>query len=75
MKLVDVSTRGQFVARLGAGSREASMITKLDNYAKKYLAPTDRAAVDESIAQIKARLERDPRVKKEAAAWVMANLK
>ncbi len=75
MKLVDVSTRGQFVARLGAGSREASMVTKLDTYAKKYLAPTDRSAIDESIAQIKARLERDPRVKKEAAAWVMANLK
>ena len=75
MKLVDVSSRGQFIARLGSGSRELATIAKLDAYAKKYLAPTDRTSIDETIAQIRARLDRDPRVKREAAAWVMANLK
>ena len=75
MKLVDVSSRGQFIARLGSGSREPATIAKLDAYAMKYLAPTDRTSIDETIAQIRARLDRDPRVKREAAAWVMANLK
>ena len=69
---VDASSQSRFVAGLAGGSRDPSMITKLDNFAKASLAATARKPVDRSIAKIKARLEMEPRVKPGIAAWFAA---
>ena len=75
MKLVDVSSRSQFIARLAGGSDKLETVNKLQAYAQKYLAPADRGAIEETIVQIRTRLDRQPRIRREATAWVMANLR
>ncbi len=55
-KMVDVSSRSRYVARLAAGSTKADTITKLEDYAKRYLTAESRKPVDQAIAAIKARV-------------------
>jgi aminopeptidase N len=67
--LIDVSARSQALARLGGGSADPAMVTKLDAYATRYLTPESRKVVDRSIAAIKTRIETRSRLKAPTAAW------
>ena len=67
--LIDVSARSQALARLGGGSADPAMATKLDAYATQYLTPESRKVVDRSIAAIKTRIETRSRLKAPLAAW------
>ncbi|WP_294136622.1 M1 family metallopeptidase [Sphingobium sp.] len=70
--LIDVSARSQALARLGGGSADPAMATKLDAYATQYLTPESRKVVDRSIAAIKTRIETRTRLKAPLAAWFAA---
>ena len=70
--LIDVSARSQALARLGGGSADPAMVTKLDAYATQYLTPESRKVVDRSIAAIKTRIETRSRLKAPTAAWFAA---
>lgn len=67
--LIDVSARSQALARLGGGSADPAMATKLDAYATQYLMPESRKVVDRAIASIKTRVETRARLKAPLAAW------
>ncbi|MFZ2995230.1 M1 family metallopeptidase [Sphingobium sp.] len=67
--LIDVSARSQALARLGGGSADPAMATKLDAFATQYLTPESRKVVDRSIAAIKTRIETRNRLKAPLAAW------
>lgn len=67
--LIDVSARSQALARLGGGSADPAMVTKLDAYATQYLTPDSRKVVDRSIAAIQTRIETRGRLKAPTTAW------
>ena len=67
--LIDVSARSQALGRLGGGSADPTMVTKLDAYATQYLTPESRKVIDRSIAAIKTRIETRGRLKAPLAAW------
>jgi aminopeptidase N len=67
--MIDVSARSQALGRLGGGSADPAMATKLDAYATQYLTPESRKVIDRSIAAIKTRIETRERVKTPLAAW------
>jgi aminopeptidase N len=67
--LIDVSARSQAIARLGGGSADPAMVTKLDAYASQYLTPESRKVVDRSISAIKTRIETRARLKPALVAW------
>ncbi len=67
--LIDVSARSQALARLGGGSADPAMVTKLDAYATQYLTPESRKVVDRAIAAIKTRIETRARQKPALTAW------
>ncbi|PZU13287.1 MAG: aminopeptidase [Sphingobium sp.] len=67
--LIDVSARSQALGRLGGGSADPAMVTKLDAYATQYLTPESRKVIDRSIAAIKTRIETRGRLKAPLAAW------
>ncbi|MGB3929704.1 MAG: M1 family metallopeptidase, partial [Sphingobium sp.] len=70
--LIDVSARSQALARLGGGSADPTMVTKLDAYATQYLTPESRKVVDRSISAIKTRIETRARLKAPLTAWFAA---
>lgn len=70
--LIDVSARSQALARLGGGSADPAMVTKLDAYATQYLTPESRKVVDRSISAIKTRIETRARLKAPLTAWFAA---
>lgn len=70
--MIDVSARSQAIARLGGGSADPAMVTKLDAYATQYLTPESRKVVDRSIASIKTRIDTRGRLKAPVAAWFAA---
>ncbi|MCI4591015.1 M1 family metallopeptidase [Sphingobium sp. BYY-5] len=70
--LIDVSARSQALARLGGGSADPAMVTKLDAYATQYLTPESRKVVDRAIAAIKTRIETRSRLKAPTNAWFAA---
>ncbi len=67
--LIDVSARSQALGRLGGGSADPAMVTKLDAYATQYLTPESRKVIDRSIAAVKTRIETRGRLKAPLAAW------
>jgi aminopeptidase N len=67
--LIDVSARSQALGRLGGGSADPAMVTKLDAYATQYLTPESRKVVDRAISSIKTRIETRGRLKAPLAAW------
>jgi aminopeptidase N len=67
--LIDVSARSQAIARLGGGSADPAMVTKLDAYASQYLTPESRKVVDRSISAIKTRIETRARLKPALVSW------
>lgn len=70
--LIDVSARSQALARLGGGSADPAMATKLDAYATQYLTPESRKVVDRAISAIKTRIETRSRLKAPLGAWFAA---
>ena len=71
-KLVDVSSRSRYVARLAAGSDDPATVTKLENYATRFLTPESRKPVDQAIAAVKARIETRERSVPQIKAWFMS---
>ena len=67
--LIDVSARSQAIARLGGGSADPAMATKLDAYATQHLTPESRKVVDRSISAIKTRIETRARLKSALISW------
>ena len=67
--LIDVSARSQAIARLGGGSADPAMATKLDGYASQHLTPESRKVVDRSISAIKTRIETRARLKPALINW------
>lgn len=67
--LIDVSARSQALARLGGGSADPAMATKLDAYATQYLTPESRKVVDRAIAAINTRIETRTRLKPALTTW------
>ena len=67
--LIDVSARSQAIARLGGGSADPAMATKLDSYASQHLTPESRKVVDRSISAIKTRIETRARLKPALINW------
>nr|WP_184078651.1 M1 family aminopeptidase [Sphingobium subterraneum] len=70
--MIDVSARSQALARLGGGSADPAMATKLDAYATQYLTAESRKVVDRAIASIKVRAATRQRLKPEILAWLDA---
>lgn len=68
--LVDVASRSEYIAQLGAGSDDPAMPGKLDAYAKKFLTADSRKTVDQAIAAITARIKSRPRTKAGVAEWL-----
>lgn len=67
--LIGVSARSRALARLGNLSAHPAMVTKLDACATQLLTPESRKAVDRSIAEVKARIETQNRLKAPVSAW------
>jgi aminopeptidase N len=55
-RIVDASSRSRYVAGLGAGSADPTMIDKLTRYAEQYMTPQSRAPADRAIAAIRDRI-------------------
>lgn len=68
-KLVDISSRSRYVARLATGSKDPAMPGKLDAYAKAHLTPESRKPIDESIARIQESIATRNRIKADITAW------
>lgn len=69
---IDASSRPRALARLGEASADPSMIAKLDGYAKRYLDPTSRQAIDQSIAKIRDRVATRQKLLPAIADWLSA---
>ncbi|WP_420143374.1 M1 family metallopeptidase [Sphingobium sp.] len=67
--MIDVSARSQALARLGGGSADPAMATKLDAYATQYLTPESRKVVDRAIAAVKTRVETRSRLQAPVTSW------
>ena len=68
--LVDASSRSEYVGQLASNSRDASIIAKLEDYAKANLSAESRKPLDAVIASIKSRIADDPRIKAGMKAWL-----
>ena len=68
--LIDVSARSQALARLGGGSDDPAMVTKLDGYATSYLTPQSRSVIDRAIASVKGRIATKARMRPAIAEWL-----
>jgi len=69
--LIDTFGQASFIAGLGATSRDPAMIGKLEQLRDS--VPADqRRAVERRIAALRQRLESDPRLSRELAAWLAA---
>jgi aminopeptidase N len=72
-ELVDATSQSRYVARLASGSDKAETVTKLQAYANQHIAASSRKPIDQAVSTIKARLEREPRVKSQVAQWLQTH--
>jgi aminopeptidase N len=72
-QLTDTSGWSRFIARLGQESRQKSTIDKLDAYADAHVAASDRKPIDQTIALLRTRFARQPRLQSETKAWLAAH--
>lgn len=68
-KLVDISSRSRYLARLATASKDPAMPGKLDAYAKAHLNAESRKPVDESIARIRESIATRDRIRADVTAW------
>lgn len=69
-KLVDSSSRSRYIARLAGRSRDPATIEQLEAYARAYLAPEARKAIDQAQAMIRARIADEPRIRSDVRGWL-----
>ena len=69
--LVDASGLTGYVAGLGAGSRDPAMIGKLERF-RDASPPDERRGIERRIAQVRQRLETEPRLAGEIVEWLAA---
>jgi aminopeptidase N len=72
-ELVDATSQSRYVARLASGSDKADTVGKLQAYANQHIAASSRKPIDQAVSTIKARLEREPRVKSQVAQWLQTH--
>jgi aminopeptidase N len=72
-KFVDATSQSRFVARLASSSHKAETIDKLQKYADAHIAASSRKPIDQAVNVIKVRLETEPRVKSQVAAWLQSH--
>jgi aminopeptidase N len=70
---VDASSRSRYFARLGHGSSNPAMITKLKGYAQANLAASSRGDVEAAIAAIQDRIKVNAARLPEIDAWLAKN--
>ena len=73
-KLVDTSGWSRFLAELGSRSHKQVTIHKLDDYASKNVAVTDRKPIDRVTSVIATRIAQLPRMKSETGAWLIGHV-
>ncbi|MBK5264677.1 MAG: M1 family metallopeptidase, partial [Alphaproteobacteria bacterium] len=71
-KLVDISSRSRYVARLAGGSKDKAMLDKLDAYATTHLTPESRKPIDQAIARIRESIATRIRIKPGVESWFAA---
>lgn len=54
--LVDISSRSRYLAGLGSGSSNPAMVTRIEDYATRYLTPESRRPADQAIGSIRDRV-------------------
>ena len=69
--LVDDSGRTGYLAGLAAASRDPAMIGKLERF-RDASPPDERRGIERRIAQVRQRLESEPRLAAEIGAWLAA---
>jgi aminopeptidase N len=74
-KLVDISSRSRYVARLAGGSKNKAMLDKLDAYAAAHLTPESRKPVDQAIARIRESIATRTRIKSDVESWFASERK
>jgi aminopeptidase N len=72
-QLTDTSGWSRFIARLGVESQQPSTIDKLDAYADAHVPASDRKPIDQTIALLRTRFARQPRLQTETKAWLAAH--
>jgi aminopeptidase N len=72
LALVDSSGRSEYIPELSATSRDPAMIGKLEQFGTG-LAPDERRPVERQLAALRQRLESQPRMAGEIAAWLPAH--
>jgi aminopeptidase N len=72
-KFVDATSQSRFVARIASSSHKAETIDKLQKYADAHIAASSRKPIDHAVNVIKVRLETEPRVKSQVAAWLQSH--
>ena len=72
-KFVDATSQSRFVARIASSSHKAETIAKLNAYADAHIAATSRKPIDQAVNVIKVRLETEPRIKSQVAAWLSSH--
>jgi aminopeptidase N len=70
MSTIDKTSQGQVVPGLMSGSNEASMITRLDVYAAKYLTASSQRIVDKAKASITYNVMLREKAAPEINAWL-----
>jgi len=67
---LEESTRSGYIVGLGAGSNDPAMPAKIQSYADKYIAATDRGGTTRALTQIAVRKAAADRVRPAVEAWV-----
>ena len=71
--LVDVSSRSRFLPRLATGSGDAATVSKLEDYAQRFMTPESRRPADIAISMIRDRIRvRETRLP-DIAQWLEAH--
>ena len=71
--LVDISASSRFIAQLGEGSGDQTLIPKLQAYANANIKPDNRRPIEQAVGKIRWRASITPRIAREAVAWLQAH--
>ena len=71
--LIDLSAASRYVAELADDSDDATLIPKLESYAKAHLKPEDARPVQHAIGRIRWKAGNKPRIQSETIAWLKAH--
>ena len=71
--LIDLSASSRYVAELAENSDDATLIPKLESYARAHLKPEDARPVEHAIGRIRWKAGNKPRIQREVIAWLRAH--